>query len=142
MVAYEVLPEKLWLRGNLRGRDPESIQELIKRLRLTMMMTLCPRSVPTAYPPSYVNLSIPDSMGAVYSGAAAMLSGMVADHIETGGRVLTYCNAGRNRAPLICSLALIKLCGWNGNQAVDHLQRIRPGAFGSNPEFEAYLRAL
>jgi len=58
-----------------------------------------------------------------------------------GERVLVTCMAGRNRSGLVSALALRRIGGVSGRQALQHVQMMRPTAL-TNPNFANFLAAL
>ena len=65
---------------------------------------------------------------------------MVAELVRTGHVVLVHCRMGFNRSNLVIATALTYL-GMSGKQALEHLQRIRPGAL-YNENFARYVCGL
>jgi predicted protein tyrosine phosphatase len=65
---------------------------------------------------------------------------MVADLVQKQQGVLVHCRMGFNRSNLVIATALTYL-GMSGPQAVEHLQKLRPGAL-YNENFAEYIRAL
>lgn len=60
--------------------------------------------------------------------------------VEAGQRVLSHCGMGLNRSALVAGLILTYL-GMSGAEAVELLQRLRPGAL-YNENFAAYLQSI
>ena len=65
---------------------------------------------------------------------------MVADLVRAKHVALVHCRMGFNRSNLVIATALTYL-GMTGEQALEHLQKIRPGAL-YNENFAAYVRGL
>lgn len=65
----------------------------------------------------------------------------LARYIEAGGRVLTMCNAGRNRSGLLSALIVRELTGLPGAAAMAVVREHRPNAI-ANPHFERFLEEL
>ena len=65
---------------------------------------------------------------------------MVADLVRADHVALVHCRMGFNRSNLVIATALTYL-GMTGEQALEHLQRIRPGAL-YNENFAEYVRGL
>jgi protein-tyrosine phosphatase len=65
---------------------------------------------------------------------------MVAELIRTRHVVLVHCAMGLNRSNLVIATALTHL-GMSGAQALEHLQKIRPGAL-YNENFARYVCGL
>lgn len=65
---------------------------------------------------------------------------MVADLVRADHVALVHCRMGFNRSNLVIATALTYL-GMTGGQALEHLQRIRPGAL-YNENFAEYVRGL
>ena len=58
-----------------------------------------------------------------------------------GERVLVTCMAGRNRSGLVSALALCRIGGVSGRQALSHVRMMRPTAL-TNPNFADFLTKL
>lgn len=65
---------------------------------------------------------------------------MVAELVRTKHVALVHCRMGFNRSNLVIATALTYL-GMTGEQALRHLQQIRPGAL-YNENFANYVRGL
>jgi protein-tyrosine phosphatase len=65
---------------------------------------------------------------------------LVADLVGTRHVVLVHCRMGFNRSNLVVATALTYL-GLSGEEAVAHLQKVRPGAL-YNETFADHVRAL
>lgn len=65
---------------------------------------------------------------------------MVAELVRTKHVALVHCRMGFNRSNLVIATALTYL-GMTGEQALRHLQQIRPGAL-YNESFANYVRGL
>jgi len=65
---------------------------------------------------------------------------MVAELVRAKHVALVHCRMGFNRSNLVIATALTYL-GMTGEQALEHLQKIRPGAL-YNENFAAYVRGL
>ena len=66
------------------------------------------------------------------------LAGRVVTEIQHGGCVLVHCWGGRNRSGLISALALMRLEGITGKDAIAAVKAVRSGAL-VNEHFNAYL---
>ena len=66
------------------------------------------------------------------------LAGRVVTEMQRGGCVLTHCWGGRNRSGLISALALMRLEGITGKDAIAAVKAVRSGAL-VNEHFNAYL---
>lgn len=63
----------------------------------------------------------------------------VAKHVAKGGRSLVCCYGGRNRSGLINAIALTRIEGISGQEAVERIRLMRPDAL-TNQTFVAYLK--
>jgi len=90
----------------------------------------------------YEQQSLPDGQihGYVAKAAEAMAS-RVATEIQYGGCVLVHCWGGRNRSGLISALALMRLEGITGAEAIAAVKAVRSGAL-VNRHFVEYLEKL
>ncbi len=61
--------------------------------------------------------------------------------LKLGANILVHCHGGKNRAGLVCALAIRRLWGISGRDAMEHVQKHRPGAL-NNEVFAAYLNTL
>lgn len=68
------------------------------------------------------------------------LGRLVADLVSGGHRVLVHCRMGLNRSVLVIATALTYL-GMTGEDALDYLQGVRPGAL-YNDTFAEHVRKL
>ena len=87
----------------------------------------------------YAHNSLPD--GRIYDRAAEVVENLsirVADEIAKGGVVLVHCWGGRNRSGLVSALALTRLQGITGAEAVRAVRGVRRGAL-VNQHFVTYL---
>jgi protein-tyrosine phosphatase len=66
---------------------------------------------------------------------------LAAEIMRAGGRVLSTCQAGRNRSGLVSALTLHLLTREPGEKIVNYIQRKRNGAL-TNPSFVAALNRL
>jgi len=66
---------------------------------------------------------------------------LVLERVKQGEDVLVHCLAGRNRSALVAALAYKELEGVTGQQAYDHIMRVRPWAL-HNWHFAEYLKGL
>ena len=76
--------------------------------------------------------------------AAKDASKLVAMHVMSGDKVLVTCMAGRNRSGLVTALALKRLYGMSGKQAILLVRERRKHVTGealSNPHFIRWLTA-
>jgi hypothetical protein len=76
---------------------------------------------------------------------ARKASKLVAAHIMSGDKVLVTCMAGRNRSGLVTALALVRLYGVSGGDAMRIVRMRRLAATGevlSNPHFAAILERV
>lgn len=75
------------------------------------------------------------------------MAGLVAEDVRRGRRVLVTCAEGRNRSTLVAAIALRRLTGLSGKEAMSVVKIARPrnpysrGLSFSNPSFNAYLLA-
>jgi protein-tyrosine phosphatase len=143
-VVYEILPGQLFQRGKLHGKRPDQIVAGLNHYGITETYALAPT---TADPflsqwleerHTYRHQPIPDGRLKV---DLLEISVELARHIEHGGRVLTMCNAGRNRSGLLSALIVRELTGLPGAAAMQVVRTHRPNAI-ANPHFEAFLRSL
>ena len=87
----------------------------------------------------YAHNSLPD--GRIYDRAAEVVETLgvrVAEEIKRGGVVLVHCWGGRNRSGLVTALALTRLRGITGAEAVRAVRGVRRGAL-VNQFFVNYL---
>ena len=68
------------------------------------------------------------------------LGRLVADLVGSDHRVLVHCRMGFNRSVLVIATALTHL-GMSGEQALQHLRELRPGAL-FNETFAEHVRTL
>ena len=143
MVAttHEILPGRLWLRGRTNHLGQIDREELARRLSLRWVVACCPRPDPgwdTVEGLRYYHWPFPDgkTIPPWIEGRAAL----IAEVVQDGGGVLLYCNAGRNRSPLMAALVVAEIEGITGTEATEWVRARRPGAL-ANPRFASYLEA-
>jgi protein-tyrosine phosphatase len=73
---------------------------------------------------------------------ARKASRLVAAYVAEGRKVLVTCMAGRNRSGLVTAMAICRLYGVSGREAMWHVKRKRRSPSGealTNPQFESLL---
>lgn len=139
MKLYEIIPGKLYQRGAFPASQ-KNIEEL-RANDIKFILNVRTKADPLGSIPEITYMHIPLADGVKVPGLAKYASEIVMNHILYGEKCLVYCNAGRNRSSLVNALVLMRY-GYTGKQALEHLRTVRPGAFGSNENFAAYLESL
>ena len=68
---------------------------------------------------------------------AGCVNGALVPHISVP--VLIACQQGKNRSALVTAAAIVKLTGWSGGYAIEHLKRLSPRTF-ANEHFADGMR--
>lgn len=87
----------------------------------------------------YIHFPVSDSE-LPEEGTLHALGRLVAEMTGRGHKVLIHCFLGLNRSNLLAAVALTYM-GMDGRQAVDHIQKVRPGALDIEL-FTGYLSKL
>jgi len=149
MDATEVYPN-LW-QGGLHefagwSASPHSVRPtLVAFSDLDRAVVLAPDvGVLIVSPPAKV-LPLDDSgdvqRDMAHLAEASAAADRVAAHLAAGRRVGVFCRAGRNRSGLVAALAIRRLTGWTGAQAMQRVKQLRPFAL-TNEHFARYLASL
>lgn len=72
---------------------------------------------------------------------AVVAARQVVKEYRLGKRILVSCAMGRNRSGLVMALALSRLCGVSGNDAIKVIREKVPHAL-SNPQFVDFLASV
>lgn len=144
MKVYEVIPNRLWIRGRTNRLSAGVKVALADRLSLTDVVQLAPRPDDdwrdawddrVDYGPRVHNHPFPD--GAHVPMAVWRLSVMIAG--ADGSKTLAMCNAGRNRSALFAAMVWLHLHKTaTSDEAVQYIRSVRPNAL-ANPAFVMYL---
>jgi len=146
--VYEILPDQLFQRGKLHGLSAQVKQAGLNYYGITHAMSLAPRLPDRDLigwskrdsGPSYNHKPIPD--GLFHATEDLLYLGRWYAHwVSQGGRVLTMCNAGRNRSGLLSALIVRELGGIPGAAAMKIVRDARPNAI-ANPHFVKFLEGL
>jgi Predicted protein-tyrosine phosphatase len=136
MKLYEQCPG-LYTRGKLR---PSHLDAVLEGGFGVVALTPQPEFSLQSMVPEYHHFPLPD--GKVTPNVAVQVGRAVNKVLELRGKnipVIVHCNAGRNRAILVASLAMIEMGEVSRERVVDHVRAVRPNAL-ANPYFEAYIR--
>jgi protein-tyrosine phosphatase len=142
--ASEILPGRLWVRARTNKLPVLAKQYMVDELKLTDVVCVCLIPDPSwaafagvhyrHFPWSDSKRRVPKNLGEVADA--------LSNRIERGGRVLIYCDSGRNRSALLAAMVAWKLlAGCTGKQAVALVRAGRPMAL-KNPLFIQYLESL
>lgn len=142
-VVYEILPGQLYQRGKLHNTPIDKKLAGLCYYGITYSVALAPRLPDedlqlSAGMYGYLHKPIPD--GRLVEDLLP-ISMQMAEEIRHGGKVLTMCNAGRNRSGLLSALIVRELTGLPGYAAMNVVRHHRPRAI-ANPHFEEFLRSL
>lgn len=141
MKIYEILPGKLLQSARTHQLSDAEILQLVERYKVTAVVNLWHTPDPRIQQlvKWYEHISLPDGIihGHV-ARAAEETATLVVEEINRGGCVLSHCWGGKNRSGLISALALIRLQGITGAEAVSAIKSVRRGAL-VNKFFVNYL---
>jgi Dual specificity phosphatase, catalytic domain len=141
MRIYEIIPGKLLQSARTHTLSDAECKALIHKYKLTAVVNLWHTADPRFQGSVhwYAHNSLPD--GRIYDHIAEtveQLGHRVADEIDRGGCVLVHCWGGRNRSGLVSALALTRLQGITGAEAIHAVRAVRRGAL-VNQFFVNYL---
>lgn len=142
MRTISILQDSLYTRGKFDYHPREEKVEDLRRKNITVVVNLTTRADPDLVDVDgleYVHYSMSDGQE-VDVETVWVLAKKLAERIRQGRKVLVHCNAGRNRAALVAAATVALVEDISGAEAVDLVQRRRKGAFGTNPNFEEYMR--
>ena len=130
---YEIIPDKLYTSGHPNSTPPVDV-------------IVCLSKKPTdseirGQVKEWVYAPIPDSFTELDESVILNLVERVRRRLRRGGRVLLHCLAGRNRSSFVAALVYLKETGCSGEEAFQHLRKIRANCL-YNPVFEKYLRSM
>jgi protein tyrosine/serine phosphatase len=143
MRIYAVHPH-LFLSARTHQLSDEELDKFLNMLKLTGVVNMWHTADPRvqARVQWYEHHSIADGKA---NKQSMWLAGQIADkvshEITKGGRVLCHCWGGRNRSGLVVALALMRLQGITGAEAVRAVKAVRSGAL-VNQHFVEYLEGL
>jgi hypothetical protein len=106
-----------------------------------LVVTVCGRREGWAPPPSKRHLQRPmrDDADVDWLYVEDNVEEVV-ETVESGGTALVRCYTGQNRSGLVTALAMRRLYGMTGDEAVEHLRALRSPTVLCNPVFEQYVR--
>lgn len=104
------------------------------------VLSLTPRRPPhlAALGERSIHLPLVDSALTATRIVDVLSAADVAVQLASVGPCLVHCAAGRNRSVFVVALALTRITGRSGVEALEHVRRVRPGCL-SNPDFVDYL---
>lgn len=142
---YELVPGQLYQRGKLHRLDPVKKWDGLRHYGITHVVALAPNQpdphlIRRPTDPTYTHFPIPDGLLKTADHLQQMAVELAAE-IEAGGRVLTLCNAGRNRSGLLSALIIRELSGLDGPTVMALIREHRPNAL-ANPRFNEFLEKL
>jgi protein-tyrosine phosphatase len=140
MKIYKIAPGLLQSARTHQLTDAE-LNELIARYNITGVINLwhTPDQRVIDQVGWYEHASMPDGQLTETAGKlVSMLAERAVAEIQDGGTVLVHCWGGRNRSGLVSALALRRLQGITGAEAVKAVKAVRAGAL-VNQYFVDYL---
>lgn len=140
MKVYEIIPGKLYQRGSIS--DVKNLYQELKDLGIKTVINVRTKKdwIINHDDLYYAHYPLPDGKNVPYT-EAEKVAAFATLRIQNGYPVLVYCNAGRNRSSFVNALIMRRL-GYDIKDAVTHIRKVRPGAFGSNEGYAEYLEAL
>lgn len=140
MKLYEQYPGLLYSRGKLRDSHVEALVE--GGYAVIALAPPTPNEAVKNAVQAYYHIPVPDgkltydAKGKFHAAAATAVNSIMQKQ-----PVIVHCNAGRNRAGLVCALILRTLLNLTGREAMEMVRSVRPRAI-ANPEFEDWLRGM
>lgn len=144
MKMTEVHPG-LFIRGRSDQLPAEDKLKALRAAGVTLVVNLWSKPDPDLawfYRGGYVHYPIPDGrLGPATATLLTVIAARAMGTIQSGGKVLVQCHAGRNRSAMLAAIVVRALTGKAGSEALAAVRAARPNAV-ANPEFEAYLTQL
>jgi hypothetical protein len=144
MKLHTILPKAIFQRGNLLRYPEDQVFDLLAERNIRCVLGMAceeDTQLRNLLGSSYLWYPIADGLLKDPAPLHAIVSEALALRRETGGAILTYCRAGRNRSGLMSALLLMELTGCDGEQAVERVRAGRPNAL-ANPHLVTYLQSL
>jgi len=141
MRVYELMPGRMYLSARTHTLTDNEVRYLIGDHDITGVMNLwhTPDARVRELVGWYEQKTMPDGK---VTGEAAIVAEYAAvrveRHIREGGCALVHCWGGRNRSGLVAALALMRLRGLTGAEAIEAVKQVRKGAL-ANEYFKQYL---
>jgi len=144
--VYEILPGQLFQRGKLHGLSDKVKVAGLNYYGITTSVALAPTRrdefLALWLDEGHFYIHTPMADGVLRSEVhLQQLAKRMATKIEAGERVLTMCNAGRNRSGLLSALIVRELGSIPGAAAMKIVRDARPNAI-ANPHFVKFLEGL
>ena len=140
MKLIEIIPGKLYTRGNLQRVAPATLREEMKAAGVGLVVSLIKPNMLGALSdsvPNYFYEPMADSKHLDVRQVES-LADDIYEQVLTGDKVVIHCNQGRNRAGLIAALVVARILKISYAEAMVHVRDKRPRAI-ANPVFEKYL---
>lgn len=144
MKVHTIYPDILFQRGNMLNYAEDLKFDMLTKHNIQCVVGMAcdeDEGFRNLLGSNYLWYPIPDNK--IKNAEALMFIAKQACtiHKRTGGAILTYCRAGRNRSGLMSALVLNQLFGYDGEMAIDTVRRGRPNAL-ANEHFVTYLKTL
>lgn len=141
MKFYEIIPGRLYQRGRFFEKPLSEKLAVLRSHKIGTVVCLAERcydeELQMKLGPGYIYWPIAD--GKKKPALGALIENLALSY-RSGDSILVSCNGGRNRSSLVSALLLRRLLGIRGADAAAWVKARRPGAFGSNPYFEQFLK--
>lgn len=146
---YEILPGKLYQRGNFRKLSLLEKDETLKAHHIDVIVSLAGKfdqdlkKLDEMYHIKYYYYHMTDGKNFSDDVKSDLLriAKNVADDIRSGKSVIVHCKRGRNRSGLLNALIVREIKGISGEAALNWIWEHRPNSI-SNQLFQNFLKSL
>jgi hypothetical protein len=141
---YPILDDRLWLGAAFRDFPFEEKLAALRQRNINVVVCTLKHGYDWDLTGedwlTYHLMVVPDGKLIPIKQYEAVATRVIA-HLHAGDNVLVHCWGGRNRSGLSIALALRRLYGWTGQEALDYVRSRRPQAL-QNLVFASYLATL
>lgn len=150
MKLYEIIPGKLYQRGNFRKLTKEEKLQFLSYNKINIVVGLAGKKSKDLeelekcgklYYFYYPFADIGGTLTQENKENLLRVSKEVASLIEKGNCAVSHCHRGRNRSALMNCLIWVQLTGKTGKEAVSLMREKRPNSLG-NEQFVRFLEEL
>ncbi len=141
---HEIIPGFLYIRGRF---DDLTANDKIIKLRnagIKVVVAMCRTSYPEIGMSEieYIHHEIPDGkLKYITIFKLQDLAWQLYIRILSGKKILVFCDAARNRSPIVAALVYRLYMGTSGEVALEHVRRVKPNTL-NNIHFANYLEGL
>lgn len=142
MKVHEIIPGRLYQRGEFDGFSPEAKLARLRELGIRYVVNLVKNiDEDIASEVTYFHHPIPDGKRIEPGALLGLARGVATLMGSMGGATLVHCHAGRNRSGLLNALIARELLGLPGSEALGLVQERRPNSL-ANEKFAEFVASL